>query len=720
MTRPQGLLFGALFYAVICPASSLVHYSYHGDNPSSWTQTSLERSATAVSSDFTVVLGEPGGYRIAQIVADAAGNTYVAGDRLFQTVASSGVTSTSDVFVIKLDPLGHILFLVTMGGKGSDHATSIAVDRDGNVYVAGSTTSPNFPLRNALSTSPSGSFLAKLSADGSRIVYSTYYYGASGVVAVALDSGGYAYVATNSYTTQLGYTSSVTVSKISPVGDLVLWSQRFSGRGITGCNGGSSCDFVSRYTDGTALAVDASGNVYLLGNTDTTDLATSGAYKPYGIGPFLAKIKADGSAVAWLTYLGTGNTGLQAYHSAASPLSSGRGLAVDKDGNCIIAGSTSDPNFPITAGAFRTKPGSAFVAKISADGARLIWSTYLDSSGGGTALALDPSGNAWVTGVTADADFPNANGWSQGGDFLIALEPTASALRYSARYPDQSVSRSIAIDGFGLVHVAGQSGTVSVIAPDKAPSRKVFGIANAANGPVAGRIAPGEVISIYGPGVGPDTPASYQGNSSSVVPKSLGGVQVTINGILSPLLYVSANQINAVVPFGLAQEPSVNQFVYPDSAIVQVASNSAMLPDFKIPVTRAVPEVFRSSVYYAAALNEDESVNSSANPASLGSIVTVWVTGTALSSSQDRKDGSIQVDAYNTYCCTVSVYSSVTASSPTPAQVIYSGQAPGMVAGISQINFRLPSQIAPGMTMAYMTVSSANQVSNAVRIYVKN
>jgi hypothetical protein len=305
----------------------------------------------------------------------------------------------------------------------------------------------------------------------------------------------------------MGYISAVAVSKISSTGDRILWSQTLSGRAITGCNGGSSCDFVSRYTDGTALGLDAAGNVYLLGNTDTVNIATPGSYKPNGIGAFVAKIQANGAGIAWVTYLSAGNTGLQEYHSAASPLSYGRALAVDANGNCVIAGSTSDPNFPVTSGVFRSKQGSAFVAKVSADGTKLIWSTYLDSKGSGGTVAIDPSSNVWVSGSTADSDFPNANGWSQGGDFLIALDPTAATLRYSARYPDQSVSASMAIDTSGLVHVAGQSGTVSVIAPGRVPSRKVFGIANAAIGSLSGHIAPGEVISIYGPGIGPDTPA---------------------------------------------------------------------------------------------------------------------------------------------------------------------------------------------------------------------
>jgi uncharacterized protein (TIGR03437 family) len=191
---------------------------------------------------------------------------------------------------------------------------------------------------------------------------------------------------------------------------------------------------------------------------------------------------------------------------------------------------------------------------------------------------------------------------------------------------------------------------------------------------------------------------------------------VVINGNPAPLLYVSANQINAVVPFGLARETGIGQFVYPDSAIVQVALNGAALPDFKVPVTSAVPEVFRSSVYYAAALNEDGSINSSANPASLGSIVTIWVTGAGMRSAQDRRDGLIQTGGYNTYCCRVSPY----LSDGTTLQVTYSGQAPGMVNGITQINFRLPTNIARRITTTEVTVSSGIRTSNPVGIYVKN
>jgi len=251
----------------------------------------------------------------------------------------------------------------------------------------------------------------------------------------------------------------------------------------------------------------------------------------------------------------------------------------------------------------------------------VVWASYLGGTGVDAAksVALDATGNVWLSGTTASAKFPNKQGWVQSGsDFLAAFNPSGTALVYSARYPNDALSQSLAIDPTGLLHVAGPTGIVGTVAPTGTPAMRIFGIANAAYGPLLGRIVPGELISIYGPHIGPATPVTATA-ASGVLPTSLAGVQVLINGVAVPLLYVSDSQINVVAP----------QAATPNSSLtVQIVSNSVTSPIFPATVVAAEPEVFRKSDGTAAAINQDNTVNSAANPAKAGSIVSIWATGT--------------------------------------------------------------------------------------------
>lgn len=243
----------------------------------------------------------------------------------------------------------------------------------------------------------------------------------------------------------------------------------------------------------------------------------------------------------------------------APPLTVVSAIAIDSAGNLYITGSTTDPNFPVTPGAYQKASGGpvlsnpfqqassdAFVAKLTPGGSALAWATYLGGTGAdaATSVALDANNNVWLAGTTQSPDFPNASGWAQSGDFLVELNSSGSALPFSARYPNNTVSTSVAVDGSSLVHAAGVDGIVSAFSPFALPAFEIYGIANAAAGYVTGRIVPGEVISIYGRNIGPATPVAYSGR---YVPTSLGGLGVNIGGFPAPLLYVSQWQINAVV-----------------------------------------------------------------------------------------------------------------------------------------------------------------------------
>jgi len=220
--------------------------------------------------------------------------------------------------------------------------------------------------------------------------------------------------------------------------------------------GGSSFDL------GQVIAVDASGNAYVTGQTGSTDFpATAGAFRTTFSGgnndAFVSKLNAAGSALLYSTYLGGRNDDF------------GYGIAVDASGNAYVAGLTYSSDFPTTPGAFQTiyAGGSnvAFVSKLNAAGSALLYSTYL-GSGFATGIAVNSSGNAYVTGE-AGPNFPTTAGAFQatsGGDqnaFISMLDPDGSALVYSTylggRGPD--TGDGIAVDASGNAYVTGRAGS---------------------------------------------------------------------------------------------------------------------------------------------------------------------------------------------------------------------------------------------------------------------
>ncbi|HEY5163248.1 MAG TPA: SBBP repeat-containing protein, partial [Terriglobales bacterium] len=275
------------------------HYAYTGTDPALWTHWVLTSRDAATPGDFNVFPCGAPYCTVARVVTDAARNIYAVGSRTF-----AASDSASDVFVAKLDSAGATIFVATFSGKGSDTGSAIAVDPAGNIYAGGYTSSPNFPLRNAIQTAPtSGSypgtgFLLKLSPDGSQLIYSTYFGGP--VKALAADSGGNVYATGQTGWSDFPVTPGMPngtingdmlmgvfgafVAKLNATGDKFLYSGRISG-GIRGCTGGSSCFVSPRFTWGVGIALDAAGNAYVAGNANVTDLPTTlGVLSPSGIG----------------------------------------------------------------------------------------------------------------------------------------------------------------------------------------------------------------------------------------------------------------------------------------------------------------------------------------------------------------------------------------------------------------------------------------------------
>jgi uncharacterized protein (TIGR03437 family) len=659
------------------------------------------------AAGFTTSIDDSFVYKVAAMTADSAGYTYVTGSRQFVVSPQTGGW-LPDVFLTKLDPSGKIVFTSTFAGKASDQANALALDPAGNIYVGGVTSSPDFPLFNPLQnqgTTPAGGstgFVVKFNPRGA-ILYSTYFGGTQGwssVNGLATDSQGNLYLAGTTGAFDFPQTSGLPrgtlsnagssgafVAEISAAGDRILYSGMIVGS-VLACSPGSTCFLSAHVTTGIGIAVDPGGSVYLAGNTNTLDLpVTPGALLGQGIGAFVAKIKPGGAGLAYLTYLGSLFFTLYPRVNPANILSA---IAVDAAGNAYLAGSTEDPAFPVTPGAYQTTfgggpvrdplsgpPPDAFLAKLKPDGSAMVWATYLGGTGSDSAQAItvDAGGNVWAAGTTASSTFPNSSGWTSGADFLVGLNSSGTALVAAARYPSGAVAQAVAANGTGgLVYAAGSGGIVSATTPAQPATAAVFGITNGAGGSLAGRIAVGEVISIYGPQLGPSSAATGSFDASGFLPTSLGGVTVSIGGRLASLLYVSSTQINAVVPFEENFGP----------VDVVVTSSNGTTPAFRAYVAVAVPDIAQNLDGSAAALNQNGSVNSPSNPAQPGSVISVWATGVIPLS---LTDGQMQTAA-NPLCFLCFI------QADHETDVMYAGAAPGMVAGIVQINFRLPAEIS--------------------------
>jgi uncharacterized protein (TIGR03437 family) len=645
---------------------------------------------SAFAAQFTSAIVGPDPIAITAIATDAAGNTYLAGN-----TQPSGTPSRSYFVVAKFDGKGNLLFTNTIGGQGLNAASAIAVDPTGNIYVAGATTSPDFPLKNALQTQLYGgpavsgqaatsAFIVKLGADGTTILYSTFFggtLGQSAISSLAFDRSGNLYLTGYTQASDIPHTAGMPfgtisqsptipgamIASISASGDRILYSGAIPMTPNCLQQGCSALHGIgSIQNEGVAIALDSLGNAYVAGNAGVAeDLpTTSGVLSKSGMGAFVVKINAGGAGIGYLTYL-TAQSGVAPWNTLTA-------LAVDADGNAYLGGQTSDPDFPATPGAYRpADPDRAltgFLGKLNPQGSAMVWASLFEIP---QAIALDPSGNLWASG-SPNLRLPDQNGTTTGTDYLAALNPSGSQLIYSSLHPAGTVGNVMAIDPLGLLHIGGLNGFVSTIAPFAAQEPQIFYFGNGAGSSATTQLAPGEVIAIYGQGIGPASPV-VASPVDWVYPTALGGVEVTVSGMKMPVLYASDKQINAVVPIGLSKDAA---------ATVRLTYGSTVLT-FPVWIKRT------AAMGFAAVLNEDGTLNSRANPAKSGSVVKFYATGweTDFTPLTDGEIARTLVDRCQGNC--IGAGSTPNPSVRLPVRVLYGGDAPGYVAGISQFHVQI-------------------------------
>lgn len=427
---------------------------------------------------YSTFLGGSGGDSGSSIAVDASGSVYITGDTnsinfpitagSFQPASGGGTCDNlpcRDAFVTKINSAGTALIYSTyLGGNNSDAGAGIVVDASGNAYLTGITLSTNFPttagsLQTTLSSGNCGTadaprpcsdaFVVKVNATGSNITYSTYLGGSreeSGR-SIALDSSGNAYITGNTDSTNFPTTAGAfqttligncgTPDAPRPCSDAFITKINITGTALifSGFLGGSNVDRAN------GIAVDTSGNAYIIGDTGSSDFpTTTGAFQTTLklSDAFITKINATGTALIYSTFFGGTDTEV------------GSSIAVDATNHAYVTGSTRSTDLPTSAGAFQPSFGGddcgtpqlprtcsdVFAAKVNATGSDFVYSTYLGGNNVDTAhaIAVDANGNTYIVGNTSSLNFPVVNpiqptfGGGFTDVFVTKLNPTGSAL----------------------------------------------------------------------------------------------------------------------------------------------------------------------------------------------------------------------------------------------------------------------------------------------------
>jgi uncharacterized protein (TIGR03437 family) len=655
------------------------------------------------------------------VQVDSAGNIYIAG---FQ--GTVGSPATYDAFVAKLSPDGsQVLYSTKFAGSQSDFASVLGLDATGAAYIFGQTKSPDFPvtpgaMQSTMLAGNGQGFVAKVDPQGT-VVYATFIGGSSSINpaggGLVVDSLGDVYIS-GQYnggtfpTTAGAVVASATPSaaflmKLGPGGNLLA--------AVAGIGG--------------QITLDAQGNLYVAGalyGEPTQIPITSGAFQStfslMACGgdaqvpevctyQYVTKLNPALTQVVYSTFV-TGSYGAQ-------PVA----ISVDAQGNVLVAGTTYSADYPATANAFQPfyvaaalppgpssfgpfsqsypPPASGYLTKINATGTGLLYSTFFSGTEDDTiSFAAVTSNGVYFSGQAGSPDLPGLDG--------APLPCLPQSYVAGMSLDGTSITASRLLNGAVLAFdsVTGQflawTGTNLISFDSASPPNPITCILDSADSRPVTSIAPGELVSIYGPHFvqGPIT-----GYSLDSLSTSLFGVGVTFNGIGGPILYLSNQQINLQAPYEIAGSAQV-------AVAITLMQGGAVAESITLPVVAAQPTAFLnpaplydlsgcplSGIVYsggpvALAFNSDGSQNSCFNPAPAGSTVTIFlqglgVTGSAVTGGINASPGApltLPITTSNPY-----------GGGPSGVTIVSANALPGSISGVWQVGL----QVAPNNSGAF-------------------
>jgi uncharacterized protein (TIGR03437 family) len=633
------------------------------------------------------------------VVSDAAGNFYLSGttyngpiettpgtvrSNTSCTVQQGAPSLCTEAWVIKFNPKHQIIWATYIGPGSATQTAAIGLDADDNVVLGGATGSSNFPVTAGAYLSSGRGFLTKISSNGAALVYSTYLKNA--MVAIKMDSQGAVY-----------FSDGQNIGKLSADASTMLYSVPTPG----GVN---------------QIAIDDSGNLYALSGASSQYPLTPGAYSSTDSDPlFVLKFDPQGNPVFAASF----NAPVPRYPFVAD-------IGVDRDGRIVFTGQagaifplTNDPD-PQTNDCDPAAPCMAFVAALDNTGSVLEYARLL-GHGMGEKLGFGPNGDVYVAGIASDGYFPrtfdavdycsvseryvnvfqNVPGGPPSNGFVMRLDSTGqrefSSFLGTRLYELTSVQ--IAANGDLYISGYGSGYYVAVIDASRSPGIPHFCLVNATqnvqdtDAPYQYQyVAPGQMVTLFGEGLGPQEPASSQWNADGSLANSLAGVRVLFDGVPAPILFAQANQINCIVPFGVAANQTT-------SIVVQYAGAQSDAAVFHVVASVANP--FTKDYYPGSdvlAINQDGTMNSADNAAPRNSIVTFLATGLG-QTNPPLKDGQIATGRATVVNGTyVGFFSTSPDAGGGMGTILYQGAAPGQVAGLYQLTVRIPPNALTGHT----------------------
>jgi uncharacterized protein (TIGR03437 family) len=668
-------------------------------------------------------IGTEPGQQISNLQVDGRGNVIVA-------------TLTGLVQKIDLQGTG-TSFTRSLPGT----PTALAVDQNGDIYVAGAANA-FFPFTSLLYTGasgPGGGFVAKLNGADGTLAYAAEV--AAAPTSLLIDASGQALFTMDSlsgvnvpltpgaYSSGGGglLTSLMYLERISSGGDRILLTALYSGSSPV-CITPTQCQQINGDTNGSQVMTDRQGDIWIAGNTNTTNLpVTPNALKSecgcseYAGDGFLAEFSNDGSKLLYATYFGTTPSDALSSSGEDSIISA----AIDGAGHIWIVGSTNGSDLPVTSNAVQQKLSGGtdgLIAEYDPATNKLLYVTYFGGTGTDSIINVQIASDGTIifTGHSNSPALPIAeSGFTRGPDFLATLDPSPYDVTFLTTFASGSVGTGLAPAMNGSEVISGTSNLATFLEAG-APTTNLYSVTNAANFLATGQVAAGELITLFGANIGPSTPATAD-LKSGTAPTQLSGVRVLAGNTPIPLLYAQQDQINAIVPFDSTGLP------------LTVSNGTATSNQAAIELTNADPQPFSQSAPFAAALNQDGTVNSQSEPAAAGSIVSVFGTGFGQLIGPPVTDGAVitipknqalpvQVVDYGPPPVQYPVSGQPLQATLGPGQplpVIYAGQAPTLIGGVSQVNFVLPAQSPIGSSNLVLQFNGGGQLSLPFLLWVK-